>query len=41
LQLETALKPVLRSTDFASFDLKRAFSTVAAFADAVARTPRD
>ncbi len=38
LQLETALKPVLRSTDFAGFDLERAFSTVAAVADAVART---
>lgn len=38
-QLETALKPVLRSTDFASFDLERAFATVGAVAGAVARTP--
>lgn len=37
-QLETALKPVLRPTDFASFDLERAFATVTAVAGAVAHT---
>lgn len=37
-QLETALKPVLRPRDFASFDLERAFATVGAVAGAVART---
>lgn len=38
-QLDTALKPVLRPKDFASFDLERAFATVTAVADALARTP--
>lgn len=37
-QLETALKPVLRLTDFTSFDLERAFATVGAVANAVALT---
>jgi len=38
-QLETALKPVLRPKDFASFDLDRAFAAVAEVAEAVVRTP--
>ncbi len=38
-QLDTALKPVLRAADFATFDLDRAFAIVAGVADAVARTP--
>jgi predicted nucleotidyltransferase component of viral defense system len=38
-QLDTALKPVLRAADFETFDFNRAFATVAAVADAVARTP--
>jgi len=36
-QLNTALKPVLRPADFSNFDLDRAFSAIAAVADAVAR----
>ena len=38
-QLDTALKPVLRPGDFASFDLDRAFATVADVATALDRTP--
>ena len=38
-QLDTALKPVLRPEDFASFDLDRAFATVAEVAAALDRTP--
>lgn len=38
-QLDTALKPVLRPEDFASFDLDRAFATVAEVAAALVRTP--
>jgi predicted nucleotidyltransferase component of viral defense system len=38
-QLDTALKPVLRPEDFASFDLERAFATVAEVAAALGRTP--
>jgi hypothetical protein len=38
-QVNTALEPVLRPHDFASFDLDRAFSTVAEVAAALGRTP--
>jgi predicted nucleotidyltransferase component of viral defense system len=38
-QVNTALEPVLRPRDFASFDLDRAFSTVAEVAAALGRTP--
>jgi hypothetical protein len=38
-QLDTALKPMLRPEDFASFDLDRAFATVAEVAAALDRTP--
>ena len=38
-QLDTALKPVLRPADFARFDLDRAFATVTAVANALARRP--
>jgi predicted nucleotidyltransferase component of viral defense system len=37
-QLDTALEPVLRPVDFASFDLDRAFSTVTEVAAALGRT---
>lgn len=38
-QVESALKPVLRPADFASFALERAFATVVGVAEAVARRP--
>lgn len=38
-QLDTALKPVLRPSDFASFDLERAFSTVSVLADRLGVIP--
>jgi len=38
-QLDTALKPVLRAEDFASFDMERAFATVNEVAAALGRTP--
>ena len=38
-QLESQLKAVLRSQDFAEFDLERAFATVAKVAAALGRTP--
>ena len=38
-QLDTALKPMLRREDFASFNLDRAFATVAKVAAALDRTP--